>query len=1318
MGTGGRAGRITSRPTSTVLRAYLPSTLIRRWQAYPDDAPVWGEWLKGSLMHCDITGFTAMSERLARLGKEGAEIMADVLNRFFQSMLTIAEEWGGVQMKFGGDAMLLFFSGRRGAAHSAFCAQEMQSAMAAFQRVSAGEETHRLRMRIGVHSGRFFAASLGQADGMLHYLVTGPDVNKAAAVEPLAKPGWVVVSPATAALLGDATERRAVAGGVFRLGNTARPAGRPTDAKLERDVPGGLARYLMPRLAASLTEAGADVVAAEHRRVTAMFIYLTGASTLLEQRGAKAALTQMNSYMKMLLSTVERHGGSLVGSDVAETGDKLIVLFGAPAACEQEEASALRCALDLDAGLRASRLELNQRIGIATGFVFAGEIGSERRREYTVIGDTVNLAARLMAAARTGETIASESTAQRCKGEFNLTKLPPLVVKGKSAPVRAYVVRGERLAEAPDSVGGPDPIFGRESELATLLKLSTRSGGHGAAWALISGEPGIGKSRLVSEFANRLESQGWRYLRAFCHARTAQAPFAPWVGLLKVLLQIDAADGKNAWDALREKIKQIAPQVSEFAELVAELLSIQTRGRGLWESLDNRYRRQHLMTAVSELLNATAKDRPLLVVFEDIHWADASSLELLSHLVKGGTDRLLFCVLSRSEEAPAELSPPGPALEVRLGLLPDDAARQLISLSATLEEGQMSAILARAQGNPLFLREITRSETTDAAHLPETINDMIMLRLDQLRHEEKSVVQAASVIGHSFDLSTLRSILDESLPIERLRSVLTGLTRRGLTNQHSGDDDNFAFDHALAQEVAYEALPFRQRRRLHRDIGRHIEQTRADQLEGMYETLFHHFERAEEAVESSLYGALSGDRASGMFSAAEALGFYERALAALGRVKGKTDEDRSIVLEKMGDCLETVGQHREAASMYEDAVQTRQSGGRNPKSRILRPATTGAARQATLYRKLSVSSERHSDYDGSLGWIEKAIRALPRRPASLRAQVYAAKSVSLFRKGLYGEAVGWGRRALQLARRAGSERDIAYAHDMLGGVYMELGALGQSIRHRRVAVRLYHELGDFPGQAAANNNLGACYQLLGVFDAALYHYNIALEADRRVGDLVDAAVAHNNVGEVLLALGRIGEAVEQLTQVVFAAKQAPDLAALAGLAEVNLSRCHLAQGDLSSSASHLRLGLRHLRKVGAEGLLTEGMLQRAELLLALGKPAAARTAARRALSQARMLDARLLQARGDRLLGEAWLALGRPARAHLHLRTSIALSRQIGAQYEEARSQMALARLLFQQGGRSSRARGALRRASTILSRLGASFHLAACDEMVLEETA
>jgi class 3 adenylate cyclase len=870
-------------------------------------------------MHCDVTGFTAMSETLGELGKEGAELMASVLNQFFEKMLGVADTWGGDLMKFGGDAMLLFFPGRNHAERAAACGLQMQADMAAFRRVPAGGQMHRLRMRVGIHSGRFFAASVGHQDGVLHYLLLGPDVNRAAAVEPKAAPGQVVVSNETAALLGPQSALTGTShAGIWRV-RSVDARGTPVDGRASPDAPVEvLRRYLMPPLA----DGRISAVSGEHRRVTVMFINVLGVSDLLQTRGDGQALAQVDAYVKILVSTLERHGGFMAGSDAAEDSDKIIALFGAPVSHEHEENAALRCALDLRAELQTSGLELRQRIGINSGFVFAGEIGSQRRREYTVIGDSVNLAARLMSAARPGQVLVSAATADLAGTEFELRRSRPIRVKGKSAPVHVHRLEGVQVQQRPLETEDSAPLVGREAEMDSLLRLSRRVARGRSGWAYVWGDAGMGKSHLILDFVTRLRSQGWRTLAGYSQTHTSRTPFAPWIELLRGLFGIAAVDSPDeAWDKVKREIARLQPDQLDFAPLLGDLLSLPADEDPSLRSLDAKGRRERLTALIVDILHAAAAEQRSLLLFEDVHWTDGPSLELLASVLARRDSPLLVCLTSRREAWPAELSTTKPTLPLRVGELPAEAAHRLLSSAAQFADSKREALVARAQGNPLFLREMARSGAVHEGAVPETVNDVIVARLDRLTSEEKSVLRSASVMGSTFDLPSLQALLAARAGVTNLERTLADLTRLGFLNSRGGDPPGYAFHHVLAREVTYETILYSQRRRLHRNIAAHIEGEQAGQLEAVCELLLHHYELADDIEKTVLYGAMSGDRAAAIFANQEAIDYYGRSMAALEKSRRCTPADRSLLLEHLGDCQEGAGHYGEAAGTFTQALE-------------------------------------------------------------------------------------------------------------------------------------------------------------------------------------------------------------------------------------------------------------------------------------------------------------------------------------------------------------------------------------------------------------
>ena len=743
---------------------YLPLTLINYWQNNPGKSPIWGQWLEGSLMHCDVTGFTAMSETLAQSGKEGAEIMAGILNQFFERMLEIANQWGGIQMKFGGDAMLLYFHGKNHAECAAACGLEMQVAMEKFNHIKINDDTCKLRMRIGIHSGKFYAISAGQDNSLLHYLLVGKEVNKAADVEPMAEPDQVVVSDETKDLLSkQCVLKKTQHKGIWWVTKTGLPKAETNEIQLSNIPPGFLRRYLMPPIADGLT-AG---LLGEHRRVSVVFINLFGLSELLDSKGESATLDHANRYLNIIFESMSKYRGHLITSDVCEHGDKLLIAFGAPLSVDNQEENAMRFAFEIQEKLHDSNLQLEQSIGINSGFVFTGEIGSSKRREYTTIGDTTNLAARLMSAADKGSIIVSATTAEKSEDLFDLQYLDPIRVKGKSKPINIYKLRNVKSHEnLLLKLDKHSSLVGREKELNQLLNLAAKSKNGQHTLAFINGEPGIGKTHLSAELSSQLGSHGWLTMLGICQSYNLHNAFSAWIYPLQKLLNISSGDSeKAAWDKILIYFAQKCPQIITFAPLIAEILSTSAESNAVVDSLDLKSKREKRISTIIELVKSAARNKPAFLLFDNIQWMDSSSSEVLRKLLSSSQMPIFIGLASRNDSLPAELQAVFIDLVLHLSALSTRASRELISVNSELSNDDKNTIIGRAKGNPFFLKELSQSTAIDQDSLPESIHDVIMVRLDHLDNKKKILLRTASVIGQIFDLKTLDSLEHDSQDI-------------------------------------------------------------------------------------------------------------------------------------------------------------------------------------------------------------------------------------------------------------------------------------------------------------------------------------------------------------------------------------------------------------------------------------------------------------------------------------------------------------------------------------------------------------------------
>lgn len=743
---------------------YLPRTLISNWIASPRQTPVWSEWLTGSLMHCDVTGFTAMNEKLSKLGREGGEIMADILNEFFDRMLGIAEKWDGIHLKYGGDAMLLLFSGNEHAPRAARAGLDMQQAMADFTGLNVINEIYDLRMRIGIHSGRFFSASVGEPDGLLHYLITGADVNRTAQVEPMAEPDQVVVSQATADLLGNSCELETTQHDqvyLLRTAGTPRVKHSLIDYnKAPRDI---LRRYLMPPIAAGKVRTKDR----DHRRVSIVFISLKGLTDVLRKQGDERALQQMDAYIKLLFAVANKYGGYLSQSDVSETGDTLVVLFGAPISHGEHEQNACHFAYELNNEFNRSGLQLKHQIGINTGYVFAGETGSTRRRDYTTTGDNMNLAARLMGAAGPGNILISANTAERLTTDYSLRKLDAIKVKGKNELIDIF--RLEQIADElqPEKMEKQVSFVGRIAELEQLGKLAEKAELNQVLWSYIHGSAGIGKSRLCREFASKLKRRNWVVLTGICQFYDSSNAFSAWKYPLRRLFGINSSDtDAQVWNKVFLSFDEVYPEGKVFAPLIADILAIQEQTNSVANSLDLKTRREKLLHTVKQLFANYSLRHNSCIFFDNVQWIDSSSVELIRHVIGTQGARICVCLLSQSDQAPPLLSGKQPDLALSLEELSPEECRQFVDSYSEISPQDREAIIQKADGNPYFLGELAANVVAKGELvLPDTINDVITMRMDKLDNASREIIRRASVIGHGFELKTLQSIF-KSTPVD------------------------------------------------------------------------------------------------------------------------------------------------------------------------------------------------------------------------------------------------------------------------------------------------------------------------------------------------------------------------------------------------------------------------------------------------------------------------------------------------------------------------------------------------------------------------
>ncbi len=1256
---------------SDILKPYLPR-LLMQWLAEAPGTTL--RELDGTVVFVDISGFTKMSERLARKGKVGAEEVTDVLGAVFARLLAVAYGNGGGLIKFGGDALLLFFSGMDHAARAARAAVGMRRELREIGAIQTSAGRITLRMSIGVHSGRFQFFLVG--DSHRELVVTGPAASETASLESTATPGEILVSRATASLLPPS-----VLGGSKGEGVLLRrePPGLPLE-RPEAEAPLDGVDLLACIPVAIREHLLSGVVDPEHRRVTMAFVHFGGVDSLIERAGPGALSEALDELVRHTQDAVEGQEVTFLGTDIDRDGGKIILAAGAPRATGNDDE---RMLLALRQIVEDDRV-LSVRIGVNRGHAFAGDIGPPYRRTYTVMGDTVNLAARLMAAAEPGQILATGGVLGRSRTSFETTALEPFSVKGKAHPVQAYAVGPVAGARAGDG-GDRLPLVGREREMAALVRaLDSARRREGRVVELV-GEPGIGKSRLVEEL--RANAGDMAVVAAACELYESSTPYFPFRRLLRDLLGIP--EGENAGRAaerLRHRVEANAPDLLPWLPLLGIPMDIDLPPTPETEALEERFRRSRLEQFAAAFLTWVLPT-PTLLAFEDVHWMDEASSELLLHMsMQAGSRPWLICVTRRDQDTGFS-APAGPqSISLRPGPLALEDAEALVGAATEelpLPAHEIARLAARSGGNPLFLKELLVASRglggLDA--LPDSVEAVIMAQIDRLAPRDRTVLRYASVLGASFTEDLLGHLLEGEAhaPDEAAWRRLSDFVG-------SDGPDTFRFRHALMRDAAYEGLSYRRRQELHARVGETIERLAGDAPEEHAELLSLHFFHAQRYDQAWRYSVVAGERAQAKYANVEAAGFYGRALEAARSLGGLSSADVARVYGALGDVRERVGSYGDAAVAYRSA------------RRLLAGDPVGEANLLLKEAWIPYGSGRYSQ---ALRWISRGRRALEgvegEEVARRRAKLDVSYAAILQAQGRHAEAARWCLRAIEEAEASGERDAQAHALFILDWAYIELGQSERAIHSPR-ALQIYEDLGDLAGQAFVYNNMGAFAYFEGRWSEALELYEKGRDAQTKVGDLVVAAMGTNNIGEILSDQGLLDEA-ESLFREVLRVWRAADYKMGVGLATSNLGRVASRSGRCEEAGSLFERARAQFDDVGVKGQVLETDARIAECLVFQGDAEAALTLATDALKSSEAIGgAAVLSTMLRRIRGYALMQGGRLPEARKALEESLRVGRSRKADYEVALTLDALARLCRIEG--DPHAEAPERESRSILERL------------------
>lgn len=999
----------------------------------------------------------------------------------------------------------------------------------------------------------------------------------------------------------------------------------------EADVSEALKSFVSRQVADHLVASGGEITE-ERRLVTALFADLSGFTPLADRLDPEELLEVIDPIIQRLTNIVGKYEGYVDKF----AGDALLAFFGAPIAHEDDAHRALCVAMEMHEEIKNIKPDLppdagdlTLHIGVNSGRVVARVLGSDVRMDYSVLGDAVILAQRLESAAPAGETYVGQTTHLLTSDAFVFQPVGELTLKGKADPVVAYRLTGRKRRREQEATG----FVGREQELQTINAiLSSLAQGSGSVVS-VSGEPGVGKSRFTQEVKDRAEEQGAQWLVTRCLSYGQGIAYWPVADLFRRLAGINYNDPPDRAAPLLVTALESA-SLGHSTPVLARLLGLPAPEV---EALEPEAFRRLLHETIIKALTHIATRAPVVLVVEDLHWADASSVALISDLAGVcSTDPVLLYLTARTEALgvlvqiatgtqetlrhPIQLDPmdapmTGPLIE---GLLGGVGSPELVNV-----------INERAVGNPFFVRELVRSlqdagditrsngtwdlsEDFDASHVPPTIEGVLSARIDRLPRPLATTLQVSSVIGRRVQVPLLAAVHTN----RNLESHLEGLVAAGLLEPSTDDEKELVFHHALVQDVAYSRLLRKRRRELHLRV--------AEEAERMYgaaddsiDLLARHLHLADAGAKAVDYLVRAAYRAADLFANDEAVIHLQHALEL--SEKHAPDRQGSILL-KIADLHELRGEYVNALTRFTEA--------RDLTDHVL--AWRGIAR---AHRNLG-------DYDEAIAVVDEGLRA---SQGAESAQLWLEKGWVFSRQGRFAEAIealGEGLTA------AGASYDSVVGHlrVQLARAEMVTGTTDAALEHAESAVQIFEQLDDHRGWTTALRILGNLYRTFGKLDDAATTLRRGLDIARDTGNAEEQAGLHINLGlveldrhELDLAIEHDHAAIDQFARIGIPTGQA------IGYGNLTEKLMHAGRHTEALEASARALEL--ARSIGDMETVADVTKTVAAVRLAQGNAPDAAASAEEAAELYLQMEARAYAVEALGLAAKAWMEAGEEERA-------------------------------------------------------------------------
>ena len=1121
--------------------------------------------------------------------------------------------------------------------------------------------------------------------------------------------------------------------------------------------PKGLNTFMPPTLAEKI-QAATSVVVGQRREVTVLILDIHYPTNIAERSGEEQMYLQERELTQLLAEAIYEYEGHI--DNLSSHG--MMALFGAPVMHENHAERAIRTAVSLQKQFHSLQLRLQAqfgsapeiRIGINTGPIIIGAVGSALQMNYTVVGNTVNLGQTLAQLATPGAVLLSESTYKLTNPIFHFRQLSPVTNADQATPFTPYELLGIR--QKPGQVRGlpgmQAPMVGRDAALTQLQNaLNTVSRLQQQHIAVVLGDAGVGKSRFLLEFrrslANADHTKDIAIYEGRCEAHTRSRPFGVISHLLRCLTGINQNDLPTVQlSRLTVYLERLDLAQNSIRPFMAYLLGIHHIAPEIEAHLalfNADMLRKSIHTAVRRVLLASAsQETPTILIFEDLHWIDPASGDLLRYFCQTVNPiPLLFILVSR--ETPNDFlgQTAIPTTTIQLQTLSPAEGQQMVDhfIPQTTKAAQAikAKIIERSAGNPFYTEEFVRMlqdgqglvwqnktwQVTPQAEpllqqVPGNLQALILARFDNLEGPLQTTLQKAAILSRGFSTDLFQAICD--LPLETMTINLHRLVERQFLVADSAEEGNFyTFRHTIVQDAIYQTLLRRDRKKIHGQIAQAIEQQPTLPLANRNELLAHHYSRSAQPAKAIPYLLTLADEAARRFTNELAVQYYQQTLSLLAQQKIDTSEIYFRAKIGLGQSLKFLGQYSSANEILSDALQGLLSWSFRAKPiSLLNVLISGLREMADIQL-------RESNYSAAIAYLEAGIEALGDSGIESYPHLYSSlveRTVFVrFRQGELDEAFDLAQIVLTNISPDSVEAPVILAnlYNTLGGISWQQGNLETAIRYVEESLKRYEHLSYLWGIANAYSNLGVLYAQLGNWPQTINYWQKTLALRQEIGDIQNQTISLMNLGQLRLSMGDHVAARKDLEKALAVLQNLNDTFGIAW-ANASLGRVALEQGQLNVAENHAQIALELADEIQGTEIQIEARWVKALIHAHQNKLQEGTELASQALQMAKETGLTVAQADCLRTLGVLYKQADNYFTAEMHLRESVELCRQINDPYRHALALFELSDLyqrllesdIHAQAEWHSQAAQSINKAVRIFSDLGAKHNLAQAKEV------